>query len=62
MFENDKLDLKWSMTFDGLRPSSKSSVAFSSDGSLVSVLIFNPYSITLMNANTGEVRASISSD
>jgi hypothetical protein len=62
MFENDYLVVKWSITFDDLQPSSKSSVAFSSDGSLVAVLIFNPESITLMNAINGEVRASISSN
>ncbi len=40
MLENDNLDFKWSITFDGLATSSQSSVAFSQDGSLVAVMLF----------------------
>ena len=61
MLENDNLDIRWSMTFDGLQVSQKQSVAISKDGSLVAVMTFSPQSIILMNAMTGEVRASISS-
>ncbi len=59
MFENDTLDIKWSVTFDGLKVSRSQSVAFSEDGSLIVVIMYNPYSINLMNALTGEIRASI---
>ncbi len=66
MLENDNLDVKWSMTLDGSNVSYNDSrflplqsISFSDDGSLVAVMINEPFSITLMNALTGEVRASI---
>ncbi len=39
MFENDSLDVKWSMTFDGLKVSRSQYAAFSEDGSLIVVMM-----------------------
>ena len=43
MYASDNMDIQWSSTFDGLVENLKSmTVTFSSDGSLVAFMYYNP--------------------
>jgi hypothetical protein len=64
MYEGDNLDIKWSYFLDDYNYNTtfatEKILSFSDDGSLLAILSYQNFSVTVFNASTGTVRSSTS--